>query len=91
MCIRDSNGTVKHITSPYKAISEGVGYITEDRKKDGLMLEQTLRGNISIASLDKFCKGGFVKDGLVDEAVEQYIRKMRIKTRGCLLYTSRCV
>ena len=76
------NGTVKHITSPYKAISEGVGYITEDRKKDGLMLEQTLRGNISIASLDKFCKGGFVKDGLVDEAVEQYIRKMRIKTRG---------
>ena len=76
------NGTVKHITSPYKAISEGVGYITEDRKKDGLMLEQNLRGNISIASLDKFCKGGFVQDELVDEAVEEYIRKLRIKTRG---------
>ena len=59
-----------------------MGYITEDRKKDGLMLEQNLRGNISIASLDKFCKGGFVQDELVDEAVEEYIRKLRIKTRG---------
>ena len=76
------NGKVTHITSPYRAIAEGVGYITEDRKKDGLMLEQSLRGNISIASLDKFCKGGFVKDGKVDTAVDEYIGKMSIKTRG---------
>lgn len=76
------NGKVTHITSPYRAIAEGVGYITEDRKKDGLMLEQSLRGNIPIASLDKFCKGGFVKDGKVDIAVDEYIGKMSIKTRG---------
>lgn len=76
------NGKITHITSPYRAIAEGVGYITEDRKKDGLMLEQSLRGNISIASLDKFCKGGFVKDGMVDTAVDGYIGKMSIKTRG---------
>ncbi len=76
------NGRVKHITSPYVAISEGIGYVTEDRKKDGLMLEQTLRGNISIASLDKFCRGGFVNDKQIDDTAGQYISKMSIKARG---------
>ncbi len=76
------DGVRKQITSPNKAIAEGIGYITEDRKKDGLMLEQTLRDNISAASLDQFSRNGWVKDYQVEAAAEEYIRKMRIKTRG---------
>lgn len=76
------DGVKKQITSPNKAIAEGIGYITEDRKKDGLMLEQNLRDNISIASLDKFSSRGFVNDGKVERAAGEYIRKMSIKTRG---------
>lgn len=76
------DGVRKHITSPNKAIAEGIGYITEDRKKDGLMLEQTLRDNISAASLDQFSQNGFVKDHQVEAAAGEYIRKLRIKARG---------
>lgn len=76
------NGKKKHITSPTKAIAEGIGYITEDRKKDGLMLGQAVKDNITVSSLDKFTSKGFVNDEKAECLVEKYIKLLKIKVRG---------
>ncbi len=40
--------------SPATWIREGVGFLTEDRREEGLLLEQTIEKNISLASLPRF-------------------------------------
>lgn len=41
------------INNPKQAIRKGIGFVTEDRKGNGLILDQSLAFNISLASLDQ--------------------------------------
>src|SRR5215472_5594673 len=41
------------IQSPIDAIAAGIGFVTEDRKRSGLVLDQTILANITLASLDR--------------------------------------
>lgn len=50
------NGKEINLNSPGDAIKAGIGYVTEDRKTTGLILGQTIRFNISMASLKKVLK-----------------------------------
>ncbi len=83
-----SSGTVKvngrevHIRSPKEAIREGIAYLTEDRKKDGLFLGLSIKENIISSSYDAFTRRGFVNDGRAEEAVLKYAEKMSIKMHG---------
>ncbi|MQA74592.1 MAG: ATP-binding cassette domain-containing protein [Solirubrobacterales bacterium] len=43
------DGTQRRIRSPHAAIAAGVGFVTEDRKSEGLALAQPVRDNISLA------------------------------------------
>lgn len=54
------NGEVVDITSPAQAIQHKIGYIPEDRKNLGLILEQEIFQNASAVQLDKFKKNGFL-------------------------------
>ena len=42
--------------NPQQAIQNGIGFITEDRKDSGLILEMGIKENASLASLNKFTK-----------------------------------
>lgn len=53
------NGKRVRITAPADAIDLGVGFVTEDRKRFGLVLDQTILNNMTLASL-KHISGGFV-------------------------------
>jgi ribose transport system ATP-binding protein len=70
------------IKSPYDAIKAGIAFVTEDRKSQGLILELSVRENISITNLDKVSKNGLISSkeelGLVDSMIE----KLRVKTSG---------
>ena len=70
------------IKNPRDAIGAGIGYLTEDRKKDGLMLGLSLKENIISASFQTFSKLGIMKDKLAEKEVEQYVQRMSIKTFG---------
>jgi D-xylose transport system ATP-binding protein len=48
-----------HIKSPRDAIAAGIGFVTEDRKRSGLILDQTILANITLASLARV-SGRFV-------------------------------
>ncbi|MGB7365772.1 sugar ABC transporter ATP-binding protein [Carnobacterium jeotgali] len=53
------------IKSPSTAISKGIGFLTENRKEEGLILDYSIRDNISLPSID-----GFSKKGLIDTKAE---------------------
>ena len=68
------------IKSPADAVRHSIGYLSEDRKRYGLMLFKSVAENTAIASMDRYVKGGLIDDGMLkDEAVE-YNEKLRTKT-----------
>ncbi|MBW9172678.1 sugar ABC transporter ATP-binding protein [Clostridium estertheticum] len=55
------NGKKVNIRSPKEAMKQGIAFLTEDRKGQGLVLDNTVAFNMNIASLDK-CKSGRLLD-----------------------------
>ncbi len=64
------------IKNPRQAIANGIGFITEDRKVEGLLLEKSIAENIHIANLGKV-SNGFVLNkekqlNLVKKGIEEF-------------------
>ena len=74
------NGEKVDIRSPEDAINHGIGYLSEDRKRFGLMLLKSVAENTAIASMDKYVRGGLINDKLLKEDAEVYNAKLRTKT-----------
>ncbi|MEI6389215.1 MAG: sugar ABC transporter ATP-binding protein, partial [Spirochaetota bacterium] len=68
--------------SPHEAIALGIGYLTEDRKTQGLFLDFPLRANIAANRLERLSQGPFVSEALVDRAAEEAVREYRIASGG---------
>jgi ribose transport system ATP-binding protein len=75
------HGKEVRISGPEVAVKHGIGYLPEDRKRHGLMLEQDVTFNVSMASL-KDNKGpmGFLRHGQIRKVADRYIKALRIKT-----------
>ena len=74
-------GKEVQIHSPKDAKKAGLGFITEDRKEEGLILNMDLHTNVGMAILDQL-KKGFGLD-LKQESVlmDEYIKSLSIKCR----------
>jgi len=55
------NGLPLDLNSSRKAISSGLTFVTEDRKYSGLVLDSTIKENISLVHLSNFCRYGFIQ------------------------------
>ena len=70
------------IANPHDAIKQGVGFVTEDRKRYGLILEQTILRNMTLAGL-RSLSGRFITDEDAEAATgEQAARDLRIKANS---------
>jgi ribose transport system ATP-binding protein len=65
-----------------------MGFISEDRKELGLVLKLSVEKNISMASLEKIQKSGFLNNRLEREMAERRIKNLSIKTPSRL---TRCL
>ena len=74
-----NNKTVNPV-SPQDGLANGIAYISEDRKGDGLVLGLSVKENMSLCSLDKLTKGGRIQHGDEVIAVEDFIKLFNIKT-----------
>lgn len=74
------NGKPVTIHSPRRAISLGVGLVSEDRKALGLVLGMAVRENISLANLGVLSRLGFIKRRKEREIAESYVKDVLIKT-----------
>ncbi len=68
--------------SPRDAIGLGIGYLTEDRKTQGLFLDFPLSANIAANRLKRLSLGPLVSDALVDGAANAAVREYRIASGG---------
>ena len=69
------------IPNPAKAAELGIGYLSEDRKQLGLMLEQSVQTNIALSSLgDRFSRRGFVDDKAIATRATESVKALGIKT-----------
>ncbi|MCH6162536.1 ATP-binding cassette domain-containing protein [Streptomyces sp. M600PL45_2] len=74
-------GRKVRIGSPADAARHGIGYLSEDRKNYGLLLEQDVATNIGIGSLkQRFQSAGFVDARAMRAAAEEFIGKLGIRT-----------
>jgi len=71
-----------NLNSPQKAIKNGIGFLTEDRKTEGLILDHSVKDNICLASLSKISKFGFVKTSEENQITSKFISELNIKTTG---------
>jgi ribose transport system ATP-binding protein len=74
------NGRSVRITTPADAVAKGIGYLSEDRKRFGLILAQDVSRNVSLSSLSKFERFGLLNDSKMQEVAEKFRRLLAIKT-----------
>jgi len=74
------NGQEVKINLPADAINSGIGFITEDRKQEGLVLQMSVASSISLASLKQTERFGFLSDRLETRLARDYVERLRIKT-----------
>lgn len=68
-----------NISSPADAIEAGLGYLTEDRQ-GGLLMQMTIPPNITLSSLRRFSKFGFLKHYKERKIAKKYIDDLGIHT-----------
>ena len=73
-------GKEVHIKNPKQAIAEGIALLTEDRKGQGLVLQETIRTNLVLASLKRHTTGLFLDEKRIQSSGEGHIQTLRIKT-----------
>ncbi len=67
------------VNHPYDAIKNGIGFVTEDRKRYGLILEQTILKNMTLAAL-RHLSGRFVTNEDAEAAAgERAARELHVK------------
>ena len=69
-----------HVKAPADAVKLGIAYLSEDRKRDGLMLNQGVDFNTYIANLQAYSKFGIVNDKAINETVASFVDKLSVKT-----------
>lgn len=68
------------INSPKDAVENGIGYLSEDRKRYGMMVGMDVETNTVIASMEKFNTLGFINKSKTSKASKEYVEKLKTKT-----------
>ena len=76
------DGKKVEINSPGDAIKNKIGFVTENRQEEGLILDESIRENISLLNFDKFSNKTFIdrakEKGLSDSLVDSF----KVKTQS---------
>jgi len=73
------NGQSLKIKTLYDAIRQGIGFLTEDRKGEGLFLDFSLRENISLPTIRSLSRSGVIKDQAERDFAEGYLKSLSVR------------
>ncbi len=76
------NGEKVEIKTPQDAVRCGIGYLSEDRKRFGIVVDKTVAENSTMASLERFMKGIFINKKKEDQVSQEYVEALKTKTPG---------
>lgn len=72
-------GKEEKISSPIDAKKLGIGFITEDRKNEGIILDFSVAENLILPSLNTFTNSGLVQNKMKLKETDNYRKKLNIK------------
>lgn len=75
-------GKEVQIKNPQQAIKAGIGFITEDRKTEGLMLDKSIEENVALPNLGKISQNSVLSGSSEDKLVGKAIEEFHIKCFG---------
>jgi ABC-type sugar transport system ATPase subunit len=75
-------GKKVRVTTPRAAKAAGIGLVTEERKKDGLLFNFCIRSNITINHLQDVSRFGFVSRSLEKEKAGAFFKQLSIRAPG---------
>lgn len=76
------DGKEVKISNPRQAMEHGIGFITEDRKTEDLMLDKSIRENISLCNLRRISKSSVISREAEKNMVAEAIKDLHIKCFG---------
>jgi ribose transport system ATP-binding protein len=68
--------------TPAMRLIEGLGYLSEDRKGDGLTLNQSIADNVTVTKFDSCSRFGWLDLGAQRKQTEQLVNALKIRTQG---------
>ena len=74
------NGKELKINTPSDAVKSGIALVPEERRKEGVLVEESVSFNLSAANLADFCVASFVIPGKVTDNANKYVDSLGIKT-----------
>ncbi|MCE1207177.1 MAG: ATP-binding cassette domain-containing protein, partial [Spirochaetia bacterium] len=66
-------------SSPMDALEAGIGFLPEDRLKQGLVLDWEIFRNISLSALERFSRHGFMHDAEERQTAKELAEKLEVK------------
>ena len=75
-------GRPRSYHGPADAIADGIGFVSEDRKVDGIVPQMSILENMTLAALPGLSKGGLVDRRRQREIAERFIKLLAIKCSG---------
>lgn len=76
------NGEKVQINNPMDAVAHGIGYLSEDRKRYGIVTEKTVAENSTMACLENYMSGIFINKKKENEVAQEYVEQLKTKTPG---------
>ncbi|MED4040707.1 sugar ABC transporter ATP-binding protein [Niallia taxi] len=76
------NGKKVHIKTPVQAVKLGIGFITEDRKDEGLILDFSIKDNIVLPTLASFAPKGIIREKSETDFVNMLIKRLTVKAES---------
>lgn len=73
------DGKELEINSPGDAIRNRIAFVSEDRKNVGLNLVGSVKENVTLANLEKYCRIGIIKSKEENEASRFHAEKLSVK------------
>jgi ribose transport system ATP-binding protein len=74
------HGKKVEIKSPEDAVKHGIGYLSEDRKRFGIVVQKTVAENTTMATLEKYTKGLFINKKEERKVAQEYVDSLATKT-----------
>ncbi|MFC4652091.1 sugar ABC transporter ATP-binding protein [Lactococcus nasutitermitis] len=76
--IKLNNQEIK-IKNPAEAIRQGIGFLTEDRKEEGLVLDFSIKDNVTLPSTKDFIHHGLFDDKTAHTFVKSLVERLKVK------------
>ena len=76
------NGKKVEIKTPMDAVKCGIGYLSEDRKRYGIVVQKNVAENTTMAALKDYVKGPFINKKKENTSAKKYVEQLKTKTPG---------